>query len=390
MCVGDGRDPHFLVFPGRALSAMWRGLKAKAPALIAEAETALYDFRPGDTVPPVFDRLIVIAADGVRHETTPEFAAVAEACEAAWTGGAAAFVACLDLAPVVRRAIYRLPEWTAQSSEEVTVSARLAYKDAVAISDDAGPRFFEMLGAQLPHRWMVLRVISAVMDRPTERYLADSELKPFGERVLRDIEESLRAIAKLDLDGGAPAAAEAARLVELITLEATELETCIDLHHEHGWGHELVKHRRSLAAVVEARLRDTEKHFGQALPTGPAKLRRIRRSIPRLSLPPDERAVRRTMTLLAFTRDVRNSASYGGFAAARGRTLEKLGEALDQYVEEVLDLLKMKDAESEENARAFLGVAAEFSRLMRGDSAADLVRRRMAAACQSQPRQVAN
>src|SRR4051812_45204058 len=48
LCGGDGQDEHFLVFPGRALSTLWRGLRAKAPALIAEAEVALYDYRPGD------------------------------------------------------------------------------------------------------------------------------------------------------------------------------------------------------------------------------------------------------------------------------------------------------------------------------------------------------
>ncbi|WP_165842832.1 hypothetical protein [Phenylobacterium deserti] len=380
MCVGDGRDPHHLVFPARALGAVWRGLKTVAASQIAEAELALYDYRPGEVVPPVFDRLGRLAARGVRERSNPGFTAAAEACEAAWAGGADAFVACLDLCAVVRRSIYRLQEWTGQPTEEVSITARLAYKDAVAISEDAGPRFFEMLGAQLPHRWMILRVISAVMDRPTERYLAATELAVFGERVLRDIEEALRTIAKFDLDGGVELASEAARLVELITFEATELETCIDLTHESGWGKELVKHRRSLASVVESRLRETEKYFNLALPTGAAKLKRIRRSIPRLAVAPDQRNVGRLMSLLMFLRDIRSSANYGGFASARARTLEKLGEELDSYVEEVLDFLKNGDAENEDNACAFMAIAADVSRLLRDDAAADLVRRRTASA----------
>ena len=380
MCVGDGRDPHHLVFPARALNAVWRGLKVVAASQIAEAELALYDYRPGEVIPPVFDRLGRLAAKGVRQRSNPHFAAAADACESAWTGGAEAFVDCLDLAAVVRRSIYRLNEWTGQPTEEVTITSRLAYKDAVAVAEDAGPRFFEMLAAQLPHRWMILRVISAVMDRPTERYLVATELAAFGERVLRDIDESLRTIAKFELDGGMERAREAAKLVELITLQATELETCIDLVHEQGWGKELVKQRRSLASVVEFRLRETEKYFIQALPTGAAKLKRIRRSIPRLSLPPDQRAVGRLMSLLVFVREIRSSANYGGFASARTRTLEHLSELLDSYVEEVLDFLKNGDAENEENARAFMDVAAEISRLLRDDAAAELVRRRTAAA----------
>jgi hypothetical protein len=385
MCVGDGRDPHNLVFPGRVLGAVWRGLKAIAPTQIAKAELSLYDYRPGESSTEPFDRLVRLAAEAIRAGELRDFVVAAEACDEAWAGGATAFLVCLDIAPVVRAASFRLPEWTTHFGDQVTAGTRLAYKDAVSISEDAGPCFFEMLAAQLPHSWMVLRVISAVMDKPTERYLADSELGGFGERVMSDIDDALKAISQLDLDGGSAVAVEAAKLVELITLQATELETCVDLSREHGWGLRLVKQRNSLASVVEARLRETEKYAAQALPTGPAKLRRIRRSIPRLNLAPDETAVRRSLTLLAFAREVRTSANYGGFAAARTKTLEKLGEMLDHYVEEVLDLLKTHETEHEDNARAFLTVAAEFSRLVRDDKAADLVRRRAAAAGQPEP-----
>src|SRR5690606_22586364 len=126
-------------------------------------------------------------------------------------------------------------------------------------------------------------------------------------------------IARIDVDGGAGAAKAAAQLVELITLQFTELETGIDLSREHGWGHRIVHQKKKLATVVEARLREADKYANLALPTGPAKLRRIRRSIPRLTLPPDERAVGRAITLLTFAREIRTSANYGGFAAARGR-----------------------------------------------------------------------
>jgi hypothetical protein len=385
MCVGQGRDVQRLVFPSRALGGVWRGLRAIAPTAIADAEMALYDYRPGETSAEPFDRLVRLAANALRAGQASEFVKVADACEEAWSGGAAAFVGCLDLAPVVRAASFRLADWTSHVGEEVTAGARLAYKDAVTIAEDGGPAYFEMIAAQLPHHWMVLRVISAVMDKPNERYLADSELAGFGERILSEIDDALKAIAHLDLDAGPAAGAHAAKLVELITFQTSELETCIDLTREHGWGSRLVKQRQSLASLAEGRLREAEKWAATALPTGPAKLKRIRRSIPKLSMPPDERAVRRAMTLLTFVRDLRSSANYGGFAAARGRALEKLGEMLDHYVEEVLDLLKTHDAESEDNARALLGVAADFSRLVRDDKAAELVRRRTAAACQQEP-----
>jgi hypothetical protein len=380
MCAGDGRDPRILTFPARVLPLMWRGLRATAADEVDEAEVAFSEFNPEEMSGEAFDHLARIAAYGLRSREFPDFREAAELADAARPDGAEQLAACLELSPVVRRAALRIPEWLASFSEQSAAAARLAYKDAVKIADDAGPRFFEMIAAQMPHPWMVLRIISEVMDKPNERYLADSEMAGFGERLMDEMDQSMKAIAKLDLDGGPDAARTAGKLVELITLQVTELETYIDLSRDHGWGHRISKQKTALAGVVEGRIRDAEKYCALALPTERAKLRRIRRPQPRLSLPPDETHVRRATTLLAFVQEVRSSANYGGFAAARSRMLESVGEYMDIYVDELVDLVKTGDVEDEDRAQAFLTVAADLSRLLRGEKAADLVRRRAIAA----------
>ncbi|HEY8571646.1 hypothetical protein [Phenylobacterium sp.] len=380
MCVGDGRDTHGLTFPSFVLGLLWKGLKAVAPQEIEKAAVALYDFRPGESSPAPFDALVKIACDAVRARDPKEFRLASDLCDQARDGGAGILISCLEIAPVVRRSTVRLPEWIAHFGEETTAAARLAYRDACAVSDDGGPRYFEMIAAQMPHPWMVLRVISAVMEKPNERYLAESELGAFAERVMADIDEALRAISQLDIDAGPDASKSAATMVELVTLQVAELESTIELSREEGWGRRLHKQKNSLATVVEGRIRDAEKYVITSLPTQPPKLRRMRRSIPRLSIAPDKKIVSRAMTLLHFAREIRSSANYGGFASARGKMLEKVGDHLDHYVEEVLDLIKTGDAESESVAREFLNVVAEYSRLVRDDKAADLVRRRAAAA----------
>jgi hypothetical protein len=380
MCIGDGRDPLRLTFPAQVLGLIWRGLKAQAPAVVHNAELALYDYRPGETSTEQFDRLVRLAAKAIRAAEVRAFRDISEVCDAARPDGAAILLACLDLSPVVREVSHRLPAWTGQQGSNANVGARLAYKDAVAISEDAGPRFFQMLAAQLQNHWMILRIISAVMEKPTERYLAETELGVFGEWVLRDIEEALAAVADLDIDGGSPAAVQAARLVDQITMQANDLETYVTLSREEGWGKALAKHRKSLASTVESRFREAEKQFDLALPCGTSKLKRIRRSIPKLDAAPDQAAVGRCETLLIFAGEVRFSSNYGGFASARSKMLEHMGEQLDQYVEELLDLLKTGEAVNEAHARSFLSVAADFNRLVRDDKAAELVRRRAAVA----------
>ncbi|HEV2531073.1 hypothetical protein [Phenylobacterium sp.] len=379
MCLGDGREPSRLIFPARALACIWRGLKVIAPEGIADAAVALVDYRPGESPNEPFDSLVRLAANALRNRQSRDFEQAADFCEEARPGGADLFALCLDLAPVVRKTIPKLPEWTAHFGDQTTASARLAYKDAVAIADDAGPRFFQMLSAQLPYPWMVLRIISAVMDKPTERYLADSEMAGFGETVMREIEQALKAVAQLDTDAGPEAGRAAGKRVELITFQISEMETCIELSREHGWGHDLVKHKKSLAGVVESHLRNAEKFTAAALPMQMMKIARVRRNVPRLNAMPDLVTTRRAITLLTFVQEIRSSANYGGFAAARGKVLEILGDMLDTYVEEVLDHLRTGDVEDEAVGYAFLEVAAEVSFLARDEKAAELVRRRAAA-----------
>lgn len=380
MCVGDGREPDRLVFPARVLALVWRGLKAIAAQDVADAAATIAQHRPGECPGAPLDELTRIASVALRTRQTAEFAQAAELCDAERPGGADLLAGCIELAPVVRAAIPRLADWSAHFGDETTASARLAYKDAVAIAEDAGPAFFEMLSAQLPHPWMVLRIISAVMDKPTERYLADSEMAVFGERVMRDIEAELQAIAKLDPDAGPAAGRAAAKLVELITIQVSEVETCVDLSRDHGWGHEIVKQKKALAAVVEGHLRQAEKLAALAMPSQSVRIGRLQRTTPRLNAMPDPLAVRRAITLLTFAQEIRSSANYGGFASARGKTLDKLGEMLDTYVEEVLDHLRTGDVEVEDVAFAYLEIAAEASLLVRDERAAELVRRRAAAA----------
>jgi hypothetical protein len=386
--VGDGRDPHSLQFPAQAFVHIWRGVKASAAPQVQAAVNALAavekaiagEQRPPDTS-AVFDAVVRQAAAGLRASELRDFRTAAALCERARPGAAEALAACLDIAPVVRRTLPRLAEWLVQTGDETSAPARLAYKDAVAIAEDAGPRFFEMLAAQLTPPWMVLRIISAIMDKPTERYLADSELGGFPERVMADIDEALKAIGKLDLDGGPDAGRAAGRLVELITEQVFELEVCIELTRDHGWGHRIFGQKKSLANLVEARLREAEKLTGAALPMQSSGFARPRKTAPKLDDPPEARAIGRARTLLTFTHEVRLCASYGGFSAMHAKVTEKLSSQVDHYVEEVLDHVRTGDVENLSIAHDFLMFAADAIGLLRDEKVAELVRRRAATAC---------
>lgn len=385
MCVGAGDDPHRLTFPSRVLGLLWRAVRNIEIDAIAEVREAPERDMPAHLVVVAEDKVTATAAAGVRSRDSDAFRQAAELCDQARDGGAELLAACLDIAPVVRRATQRLPEWLAHPGGETAAGARLAYKDAVAIDGDAGARFFEMLAAQMVHPWMILRVISAVMDKPTERYLADSEMAGFGEGLLADIDAAVAVIGGLKGEAGPPAARAAAKSVELIVQQIMELETCIDLQRDSGWGQRIQKQRGSLAGVVEARLRDAEKATIEALPMFAPRNQRVRRQIPRLTSLPEDRQVAAAMTLLSFSDELRSAANYGGFSSVRNKMVEKLGEYMDHYVDEVIDLVRTNDVEDVQVAAAFLSCAAEFEALLRGAKASEIVRRRAHAVLHPDP-----
>ena len=367
-----------LNFPPRTLSLIWKALRIAAPDEVIAAKALAAEWRGGESTPEVFDSLCAMTAAALRTGESP-FTAAAEAADAG--AGREQLAACLDIARVTRRALDQMPEWLGRMTSEKAAKLRLAYRDVVAVSDDAGPRFFEMLAAQLTEPWLILRVISGVMDRPNETYFAGSELANFGLRVLDNIDRRLAEITAFKAEAGRPAAHKAAEAVHLVSTEISEFEQAINTTPEGVWGRRLARQKKTMAATIEAHLRATDDAVGKALPLQTKRMGpRAARGIPNLTHDPDPMMIEKAATLLTFMSEVRSSAAHGGFASARAKTLEVLEPRLDAYVEDILDEIRGPDTSHVERARAFLEIAAEFCGLARDDKAAQIVRRRAAAA----------
>ncbi len=382
--AGDGRTSDRLVFPAKALPLIWRGLKVQAAEEVAAARTHLDDLIGSSRGPGPLDALARVAAQNLKFPTTLDFDRAVTLCNGVRPGGADQLASCFELAPIARRAVARMSEWINRPSDANAAAARLAYKDAVDVIDDAGLGFFELLAAQLDQPWTILRVISAVMQRPGERVLADMELAPFALRTMDAVDSSIAAMGVLDLDGGAAAGIASAKFIEIATLQIIELEQAIELDREGPWGKRIARQKQILAAAVEARFKAAEKAVAVAVPTQAVRLANIVKLRPKLIAPPDPQAVKRAVTLLAFAAESRACAHNGGFASARVKLIEHLDESFEQYIDEVLDRMRHGEIEDLSLAQHYLSVVAEFIGMIHDRKAAELVRRRAAAAAGSE------
>ena len=367
-------------FPETTPMLLWSALKETSPDLVAGAAEA--SLKPHDSegaTDPVYDQLCLSAAQGLRCELKA-FQRVSDLLNGAASDGAATLASYLDLSPIARGALLRLPDWVGRMSDERAAAARLAYKDAVELADDAGPQFFEILFAHLVEPWQILRVMSAIMDHPGDRYVAVSELAHFGEYILGDIDRRLAAFKNFDPNKGAKAGVEAGEALRIAAAQIAEFETSIGLSREGPWGMRVVQQKKLLAQSAEARLAQIGKTLDAALPLRMVRLGKGLRGLPKLEADPDPAALLRAEGLMAFFDHSRGSAAQSGYGAARAKAAELIEERLDQYVEDLLEMLRADEVSSVERIHAFLEVTAGFMAQAHGEKAAQIVRRRAAAA----------
>lgn len=362
--------------PAGTIAALWRGLKAAVPRQVQSAMSEAFAYEP----PPVFDDLCLRAADMLRRRDGPEFDALATELDAI-PGRAARFAVLLELSPVLRRSVAHLEEWIRSPWGEAEMSIRLAFRDATKISEEAGFLLMETLCAHLEQPAQILRLISVVMDRPTERYLAATELGAFGARLLDEIDRRINHVRGFDPEQGVEAGTAAAASVVAASDTIIEFEQEVLLSRDGQWGFRLSDQKRNLALAVESRLRDVEPSIMQALPTQPVRFaKRHVRGAPKLTARPDPRAVARASALLAFLEGIRAPAGYAGFGSLRAKVLEGAVQRLDQYAEDLIEHLHEHRSADASIVWAMVDVTAEFIGLVKGPKAADIIRRRSAAA----------
>jgi hypothetical protein len=382
LCAPKRETLRCLRFPSAILVHLWRALKQDAPQQVEQAVASANHYDPETSAIQVFDALCVRAAQGLRDRSNSHYQAGAEALDRALPGGADLFCRYLDLTPVIRTALSRMSEWLGRLNDARIAAARCAFRDATAVAEDSGPRLLEVLYNHLEEPWAVLRLVSAVMHRPTDQYVANSELASFGDRLLDDIDDRLAVVNAFNPDGGIDAALLAGKAVRIAGLVIQEFDDTIELARDGPWGQRLTGQKRALASAVESRLKAMDADVSKALPLQSAGYRhKGAHGQPRLTQEPDTRMVNRARAGLTLMHEVRGSAERLGFGSLWNKAAESVQARLDTYIEDLLEKLRTaEEGENLERVRQYLDIAAEFMGLANDDRAAQIVRRRVAAA----------
>lgn len=371
--------PGLRAFPSRTIVLLWRALKADMPDQVSLAVAESMQWDPESDSPATFDNLCTAAARGLRSGGSGPFGDATRLLDEHEPDGAHAFAAYLDLAPLARQAIRRLPGWVSQMTGERAAAIRLAYRDATTLEPDAGVKLIEMLAAQLDEPWQILRVVVAIHDKPSDVFLKGSELCGLCERLLDQIDQCIEAVNGFDPNGGKAAGGAASEALTRAVHIFTEFDQQLDLKKDGPWGTRILKQKTALGRKVETTLKKADDAVAAALPVKPVKFGKGVRGMPNFARGPDPEAVVRAEAMMAFVERTRAAAQAGGYASLRSKVIERLDDRFDHYVDDVLDNLRADAPEEPLRAQTFLEIAASLVGLYRDEKAAQIVRRRAAA-----------
>ena len=373
---GQGPSPRF---PVQVPALLWAAVRATDPqaARAAEGLGACDNDEDRTLAADVCNSLCRTAAAGLRAGDGC-FTAAATLLDKAG-GHVEPFAKLLDLAPLARRAITLMPDWMGRLTEERAVAIHLAYNDADELAEGGGPRLLDILCAHMPEPWRILHLISAVMNRPSDRFAAASEIARFGEFLMGEIDQRLADFRAYDPTGGKASGVVAAARLHLASQTIAEFETSLEISREGPWGARLNKQKQSIAQLAETRLSQIDKALDGALPLQMVKFGSGLRGFPKLNEDPQPAMLRKAESLLTFFVQSRSSASQAGYASARAKTGERLDGRIDQYVEDLLELLRGEAVQDVPRIKLYLSAAADLIATARGEQAAAIIRRRAAA-----------
>ncbi len=385
----DGLDA--VEFPEWLLANLWRALEKHEPELYQEARYALRGLRAEDPTPVVFFRLITAGATILRENPGEILPSKRERGDEAEI---AEFANYLDLHRISRTVLARLPELMGRIDAEKAAALRLMFKDACAISDEGGTRFMEILFANLEDGAQIIKFVATVSDRPNDRFLAESELAEFGERILDRITESLGDLkAFMSGKSGKSSAAKsgddlhgAGERVARVLNQLQSFATYIELSRDGPWGKRIGDAHKQIADMVETQLKGAERVFQDALPLKTERVYgRVKKDVPHVEKFPKPEAVARAENVAAFIREVRATANSGGFASLHAKTVQALESMLDSYFESLLDIANGEDPFETDPVMQFFELTTDLMQALCGEDKAVVARRRIASSNVNNP-----
>jgi len=365
-----------MLFPAGVFPRLWRAAAEREPDLLPRLD----DFNDPRDARAAANRICHIAAGIVRDR--PDAVWPPDLEPEKREAGLYDLAACLDLAPLGRRALASIEAWLKRPDGDQLAELRLLVRDSAAIHADGARRLLEMLFAHLAEAVLVLRIVtrtSNASDR--EDFLSVSELAGFVERLLAGVSARVARLADFSPTPDADALAAAVADLEWCADVLAELDVTLTLEPTSPWGAAVREARHRLGEWLARLLRAAERAVDRALPLTRVKVAgRMSRNVPLLSAPARGDAADEALALLRLVGASRGATATFGCEGDRRALEETLTARLTDYADQLLLMVNEGETADEAHALALVAVAARYLEELGVRAVARSVRRRAAVA----------
>lgn len=361
-----------LTFPAPVLGGLWRQVCARQGALVDRAREMTV--AGGEVDAGLLDQFCVAAAAVLRDDPGSVW-------EPLGPEVARELAACFDLAPLARTALPMLGRWTGPPDPDSEASLRLMMRDAERIGEGAVFRMVEILLANIAEAPLILRVIGRIANTDgEERFLAQSELADFGERLFERLQAAAEALDDFHPARAAPGEAEAA----VARLDAGadilhQMELSLAFTPDGDWGGRLQALKMRMSRALDNIMAMAPRLMDKALPMERVRIvGAMSRMAPVRDAPARGPLVDHARSALVLMHGAASAAAVLGCGGPRGQVCEMLQKRLTPYGDELIEALNAGDGPDEGRMVALTELCAEFLVMSDAAPAARALLRRLA------------
>ena len=362
-----------LTFPAPVLGGLWRQVCARHGILVDQARQMTV--AGGEIDAKLLDQFCVAAAAVLRDDPASVWAPLKPEV-------AGELAACFDLAPLARAALPMLGRWTGPPDPDSEASLRLMMRDAERIGENAAFRMTEILLANISEAPLILRVIGRIANTDgEERFLAESELSDFGERLFERLEVAADALDEFHPARAAPGDAEAvsARLTAAAEI-LRQIELSLAMTPDGDWGARFQMLKMRMSRGLDNVMALAPRLVDKALPMERVRIvGAMSRMAPVMDAAAQGPLVDHARSALAVLHGAQSAAALLGCGGPRGQVCETLQKRLMPYGDELIEALNAGDVKDEAQVVVLAELCAEFLDMSDAEPAAKALRRRLAA-----------
>lgn len=365
-------------FPHRFLLSLWNAIETREPDLYREAFGLVRGLRADDPTPVAFFRLVKTGIDLCQE--TPQ--TIAGSDDAAAAADVTELGRYLELHRIIRQTLARMSDFLGRIDAEKAAALRVMFKDAAELDASSGYRYLELVFANIDDASQIIKIMATLADRPKDRFLAESEMASFGERLLDQIEARVKELKLFMGNRHKPCEdlSQASAHIAQALGQLHAFEQYIELSRDGPWGKRVAAAHKEIAGMVEQVLNGAEKELLQVLPMRSERIHgRMKREVPDLDLTIDEARMTQVRHTLAFIRDARQVATAGGFTTLHTRIVQTLETRMDEWFGLLLSDANSGDLTDRDRANEAFERVTDLMGLLCGDEKAKTARRRVAA-----------